>query len=154
MSKEALIQATYADMKLVRTRSCAQLIFEIPIEQAAAAIEAFGVPLPGKEVWCAIARLDLTKAASEPAKEEKPRQKWESLPLSQQAAIRCGEESFWRFLVEDGHTLSCENAYEAANAVRCACGVISRADIGKKEVSAKAWRDLDGAYQYWQRVSA
>lgn len=154
MSKEAIIQATYADMKLVRTRSCAQLIFEIPIEQAPAAIEAFGVPLPGKEVWCAIARLDLTKAASEPAKEEKPRQKWESLPLSQQAAIRCGEASFWRFLDEEGHSQPCQNAQEAADAVRELCRVTSRADIGKTEASAKAWRDLDGAYQYWQRVSA
>lgn len=154
MSKEALIQATYADMKLVRTRSCAQLIFEIPIEQAAAAIEAFGVPLPGKEVWCAIARLDLTKAASEPAKAEKPRQRWESLPLSQQAAIRCGEESFWRFLAET-HSLSViGTSDEAADYVRIACGVKSRAEIGKTEASAKAWRDLDGEFQYWQRVYA
>lgn len=154
MSKEALIQATYADMKLVRTRSCAQLIFEIPIEQAPAAIEAFGVPLPGKEVWCAIARLDLTKATSEPAKAEKPRQKWDSLPLSQQAAIRCGEESFWRFLAET-HSLSViGTSDEAAEFVRIACGVKSRAEIGKTEASAKAWRDLDGEFQYWQRVYA
>jgi len=153
MSKEAIIQATYADMKLVRTRSCAQLIFEIPIEQAAAAIEAFGVPLPGKEVWCAIARLDLTKAASEPAKAEKPRQKWESLPLSQQAAIRCGEEAFWRFLREERGFIV-DDQEDAAIFVRGACNVHSRSEIGKTEASAKAWRDLDGAYQYWQRVYA
>ena len=146
MTKPAAIQATYADMKLVRTRSCAQLVFEIPIEQAPAAIEAFGVPLPGKEVWCAIARLDTTKAASVP---EKPRQKWENLPLPQQAAMRCQEAPFRKFIGErNGASVSADGA---ADLIRRHCNVESRADIGKTEESASAWRKLDWDFRFWLR---
>lgn len=150
MSKEAIIQATYADMKLVRTRSCAQLIFEIPIEQAPAAIEAFGVPLPGKEVWCAIARLDLTKAANEPASEgQRTARHWGQVKPPQQAGIRCDEKAFQRFLGERYDAV--ETTEGAAECVRDICGVSSRSDIGVTDESLRAWRELDGEYQFWLR---
>jgi hypothetical protein len=151
MSAPAIIQATYADMKLVRTRSCAQLVFEIPIEQATAAIDAFGVPLPGKEVWCAIARLvpGEPPAPATPAQAEKPRQKWENLPLPQQAAMRCGEAPFRKFLVERYDALDSEES--AAECVREMCGVKSRADIGKSEYSRRQWQEVDRDYQFWLR---
>lgn len=149
MTKPSAIQATYADMKLVRTRSCAQLVFEIPIEQAPAAIEAFGVPLPGKEVWCAIARLDTTKAASE---SEKPAKKWDELPLPQQAAMRCSEKPFLGFLLDTvARDKGALDANSAADVVRRHCGVTSRADIGKTEASALAWRKMDSDFRFWLR---
>ena len=57
MSDRCVIEGSYADFRLVKTRSVAQLVIEIPIERAAAFIEAFGIPLPGQEIAVAIARL-------------------------------------------------------------------------------------------------
>lgn len=150
----AAFKAVYSDMKLVRTRSVAQVVLEIPIEQTKAFIDAFGVPVPGKETWCAIARLDLTKAASEAAKAEKPARKWEHISPAQQAGIRCEEKPFRVFLVETiAQEKSDLNEEEAAEAVRAFCGVMSRSDIGKTERSSNAWHKLDTDYQFWLRDS-
>jgi len=52
------IRASYADLKLVKTRQVAQLIFEVPIEDFDAAYEVLGgLPNPAKEQWFAIAAL-------------------------------------------------------------------------------------------------
>lgn len=147
MSSPAAIQATYTDMKLVRTRSVAQLVFEIPIERAAEFIEAFGVPVPGKEVWCAIARLN-----AEQPKAEKPAKRWEDLSPAQQAGMRCNEMSFRRFLDEEGHLQPCETVDDAAEAIRVHCGVRSRSDIGKTSASLSEWQKLDRDYQMWLRT--
>jgi len=154
MSKPAAIMASLVDVRNIAAHRCVRLEIHVPVEQASLVMAAFGWPTAADPVPVAIARLVEPEAASERAKAEKPRQKWESLPLSQQAAIRCGEESFWRFLAET-HSLSViGTSDEAADYVRIACGVKSRAEIGKTEASAKAWRDLDGEFQYWQRVYA
>lgn len=58
MTDAAIIAGNYADFKLVKTRSTCQLIIEIPIEQAEAAIRVFGIPMPGHEIPVAIARLE------------------------------------------------------------------------------------------------
>jgi hypothetical protein len=51
-------RATFSDMKLVKTRQVAQLIFEIPIEEFDAAYEVLGgMPVPSKERWFGIAAL-------------------------------------------------------------------------------------------------
>ena len=154
MSDAAAIMASLVDVRNIAAHKCVRLEIHVPVEQASLVMAAFGWPTAADPVPVAIARLNPQKAASEPAKAEKPRQKWESLPLSQQAAIRCAEAAFWRFLAET-HSLSVvASSEEAADYVRIICGVKSRADIGKTEASAKAWRDLDGEFQYWQRVYA
>jgi hypothetical protein len=58
MSEKAAFRATYSDFKYIKTRSCVQIIFEVPIEASNEAYEILGgVPKPGAEIWCAIARL-------------------------------------------------------------------------------------------------
>lgn len=59
MSEPAAILATFSDLKLVKGRKCAQLIFEVPIEQAASAVTILGMPNPAKEIWCGIAVTNL-----------------------------------------------------------------------------------------------
>lgn len=53
----AVIDGTYSDFKLVKTRSVFQMVIEGPIERAAEAIAMFGVPQPGQEIHVAVARL-------------------------------------------------------------------------------------------------
>src|ERR1700677_246311 len=97
MDDRAVIQASFADWKLIKTRSCIQLIFEIPVEASYLAYSVLGgMPRPGSEVWCAIARLDMKKASG-PLFEEKtkpePKPKAPRTPvaidkrLAQRAAI-------------------------------------------------------------------
>lgn len=150
--KPAAIMASLVDVRNIAAHRCVRLEIHVPVEQASLVMAAFGWPTAADPVPVAIARLNPEKAASEPASAEKPRQKWESLPLPQQAAMRCSEVPFRRFLREKGFVT--ENSDDAASVVRTICGVTSRADIGKTEVSSKAWNDLDGEFQYWLRVYA
>lgn len=58
MTNAAAFRATYADWKLIKTRSVVQVVFEVPLEQADLAYQVIGgMPDPGAERWCAIARL-------------------------------------------------------------------------------------------------
>ena len=56
MTTDAL-RASYVDFKLVKTRSVAQLIFEVEIEQAETALDFLGIPQPGRPTWVGIAVL-------------------------------------------------------------------------------------------------
>ncbi len=59
----AAFRATYADIKLIKTRQCVQIVFELPIEQFDAAYEVLGgMPLPGKERWFGIAAIKVSEA--------------------------------------------------------------------------------------------
>lgn len=54
---DAVLQATYSDFKLIKTRKVISLSFEVPIEQANQVYAALGMPDPSKERWVAIAAL-------------------------------------------------------------------------------------------------
>ena len=54
---KAAIQGNYSDLKTVKTRSVAQMIIEVPIEQGEEIVRIFGFPRPGQEIPVAIARL-------------------------------------------------------------------------------------------------
>lgn len=52
-------RAAYSDWKVVKTRSCVQVVFEVPIELADEAYKVLGgMPQPSKSVWCGVARLN------------------------------------------------------------------------------------------------
>lgn len=150
----AAFQAAFADFKLIKGRKVAQFVFEVPTEGSDAALLALGgVPKPDKECWAAIARIDPTKAvrlapepASAPAKE---RRSWNELPPSQQAAIRCGEEAFVKFIAEQGYV--CVDAKDAAYRIREICEVSSRSEIIVGSPAEKRWQFLESSYQAWLR---
>jgi hypothetical protein len=151
-----VFKAAFADFKLVKTRSCAQLIFEVPIEEADAALQTLGgLPRAATEVWAGIARIDPKKPASDaPGKAPAPKERrpFKSLPLSQQAAIRCQDEEFRRFLVEreGGSDMVVTDAESTAATVRDICGVASRSEIREQNVSGALWRELDSAFLDWK----
>ncbi|HBR26842.1 MAG TPA: hypothetical protein DD732_07405, partial [Rhizobiales bacterium] len=64
MSKTAAaaIRATFSQYAMVKTRGVLVLHMEVPLEQQAEVFAALGYPLPGNEVWCAVARLDVSVA--------------------------------------------------------------------------------------------
>ena len=161
MNAPAAFRASFADFKLVKTRKTAQLIFEVPLEGADAALNALGgVPRPDAECWVAIARID-PKAASEAPKpivepSERERRKWDELRPSQQAAIRSKEPSFQRFMWdvyknEMGYNNSSNNDDAVAQIVRHLCGVKSRADILPGTRAAEKWSQIDNDYWAYLR---
>ena len=155
MTAPAAIMGDYCDLKFIKSRAVAQVIVEIPIEQSAAFVAAFGTPSQSTGVPVAIARID-PKAASDPPKpaakpSERERKKWSQLRPAQQAAMRCNEAAFQKFItgkVANGGNVG----YTVEDAVRIACGVSSRADILDGSFAARKWADLDREYQAWLRV--
>jgi hypothetical protein len=150
MSAPAIFEATYSDMKIVRSRKVMQVIVEMPIENGQKFVSAFGMPSPGEETWVALARLD-PKAKDKPAPKESKR--WDQMSSAQQAGIRCAEKSFQAFIA-DRRGSPCLSADDAADFVRGFCGVESRASIDGTIGASASWRALDGEYLEWMRYGA
>jgi hypothetical protein len=144
MTDLAIIWGTFADFKLIKSRSTAQLVVEIPIESADEALRALaGVPQPGKEVSVTLARMDAQRA---------PKAKKSS--LTQQAGIRCGERTFQTYLEETHPHIAplVPGEMEAAEAVRAICGVDSRAEFDSDAAAGQRWRALETAFQGWKML--
>lgn len=157
MSEAAAFQGSYSDMKFIKSRSVVQIVIELPIEQAAAFVAAFGAPDPAKECPVALARLDIAKPAQEPAKAKKA---WADLPPSQQAAIRCEEGAFQTYVthvmrIERQHMPDDESPSDRATRyIRKVCGVRSRSEIYAGSEAEKDWRMIERAYAGWLREPA
>jgi hypothetical protein len=141
----AAVQGSFADFKLVKTRKTAQIIIEVPIEQADQALAALGgLPQPATEAWVAIARLE-TKERVVPLKPDNTK-------LSFEAVQRCRDLLFWRYLCSAGWQVSNEN--DAAETVRLICGISSRSGLNTDPEAAMAWRRLDSQFLAWKRGAA
>jgi hypothetical protein len=157
-------RATFSDMKLVKTRQVAQLIFEIPIEEFDAAYEVLGgMPVPAKERWFGIAAINPqaeketqkllphTSPATASLETGKPKRDWREVQPAQQAGIRCAEPTFIAFLKEtradDWH-----ESQDAAECVRLICGISSRSELGVNHKARVIWTQLDAAYQAWKAL--
>jgi hypothetical protein len=145
---KAVIAGTFADFKLIKTRSTAQLIIEVPIEHADIALTALGgIPQPGKECSVAVARMDIKK--------KKPFERpGKRVTLAQQAALLCGDESFREFLVERSRTVigiidTPQSSELAADVVRNICEVESRAEFDSDPAAAERWSALHVQYRDW-----
>lgn len=150
MSAPAAIKGTFSDFRVVRGRKIAQLVVEVPIEQADEALRALGgVPVAANERWVAVARLDPQIASQRPLQEparaiEKPRRSFGELPLAQQAAIRCQDGKFQQFL-------GVASAEEAAVCVRDECRVGSRADIESAPYASQRWHEIERDFSEYLR---
>jgi hypothetical protein len=146
----AAIQATFSDFRLVKGRKVAQLVLEIPLEQADAALSTLGgIPQPHSERWVALARLNGHVPEPKPDKEK---QRWRDLRLAAQASIRCTEPVFWRF-IQDEYKAPSHDEEQAAKFVRRYCGVESRSELNLNPSSAEAWERLESKYQAWLKVA-
>jgi len=141
-----VLKATYADLKTVKTRGVCQIILEMPIEGMADAFGLLGAPVPGNEVWVAVARLrpEAVQVEPEPEQLAPPRK---AASLAQIAGILCNNGSFQKFI-------RVNNADEAAEYVRVHCRVSSRANIDGNPDATAAFNTLKGEYELWLRCEA
>jgi hypothetical protein len=126
----AAIAGSYSDFKLIKSRSVAQVIIELPIERAEAFLKAFGVPQPGAEKPVALALLN-----TEQPKAEKPHRRFGDMPKSQQSALLCNDKEFQEFMLSD-------DAEQAARRVREYCDVESRSQLDSNAGAAAEWDKL------------
>lgn len=129
------IRASFSDFRIVKGRKVAQLVMEVPIEQADAALRALGgVPSPDVDRWVGIAPLTEEAATRQP--ENAPRRNWDALTYCQQAGIRCSDPEFQAWL-------SVTDEIEAAAHVREHCQVDSRTELDRTRDAAERWRQMD-----------
>ena len=149
MNKPAAFRATYSDLKLIKTRQCVQVIFELPLADFKAAYEILGgLPDLPNEIWFAIAPL---KAQAAP--EAKRKQSWETLLPQQQAGMRINEPAFSEFLKEV-YPSEWRETSDANECLKLICGVASKKELELKQASRVIWHQLDGEFQAWERLGA
>lgn len=80
-------------------------------------------------------------------RERKP---FSSLPLSQQAALRCSDERFQDYMQHYfWNTLTDNNEEYTTQLVRDYCRVGSRSELNTDQDAAAQWRKLEANYQSW-----
>lgn len=154
MTAPAAIYGDFCTIKHVPTRKVYQLIIEVPVEAAQAVIDTLGLPMD-TGIPVALARLKAAPAP-EPTKE---RRQFSELPYAQQAAMRCQEADFARFLKAMKPKLWSDIHYgrmvlpdvACAQAVRAICLVESRSRIEAGTIAGGLWEALEAEYYAWQR---
>lgn len=139
------VAGTYSDLRFIKSRKVAQVVIELPIEQANRFLQAFGAPNPSSETWVAIARLNdaPVEIEEEAVQPEKPRRQWDDLRPSARAAILCGETAFAAFL-------KCKTKDEAADKLRKHCGVKSRSEFDVDETALMKFEMVERDFQRWR----
>lgn len=155
-TQTAAFQATYSDLRFVRTRKVVQVVLEAPIEHAAAITAALGYPDPAQETWVGVARLveEPKKAVSSPhtpAATEKPaeRRPFTTLSVGQQVGLRCKDPTFRAWVREiffglANHPVPFEEE-TVADWLRERFSVSSRRDIDPYE-----WAVLNRRFEAWK----
>jgi len=146
MKQPAAFRATYSDLKLIKTRQCVQIVFELPLADFDAAYNVLGgLPDSSKETWFGIAPLDAPKKAD--------KQEWKDLQPQQQAGIRCADPVFIAFIKSE-HADDWHEFNDAADFVRSYCNVESRAELGTNHKARVLWHQLDEQFQAWKLIDA
>lgn len=137
----AAFTAVFSDWKVIKTRACVQIVFELPIEKADDAYQVLGgMPVAAKEVWCGIARLGAQAITKE-------RRSFAEMSPAQQAGMLCDDVAFRRYL-EQRVCTPCTTVEQAAEIVRDYCEVHSRSEITKDN---QYWSEIVNGYRSWQR---
>ena len=136
---DAVVQGTYADFKLVKTRNVVQMIVEVPIEQAEQITTKFGMPQPHEEKWVAVALI----------KQEKVEVNNEANRAIQQAGILGQEVAFGVWLKNTRPELQVDpnNIASIQQAIRSITGVASRRDFKTDSLALEAWQKLHAQYK-------
>lgn len=99
-----------------------------------------------REIPAVKMKASLETAGTSPQKApEEPKNssgRWEDMPYTQRAGIKCSDEMFWNFL-------GVQNEYEAIQEVYKRCGVTSRRNIIKGTDSGAKFDAMMDNYQEW-----
>jgi hypothetical protein len=160
----AAFSATFCGMRTVASRKVAQITMEVPIEQMATVLATLGPPSGVDPQWVAIALLDKKAAAQSqgaqapvPSKSSpvntREKRSFRELPYSQQAALKCEDRAFRRFLEETHRSVYGATDGNAAEIVRYICKVKSRSEFDADPEAAGRWEELRDRFDAWMRAA-
>lgn len=127
------------------------LALKVNAEDMQKAVPLMKAPM-GTRYKCVLVELNEDET---PVVQKKPkeRQKFDTLPLSQQAALLCQTPGFWKFLTKFYHVNFLGNSFDndiiAADFIRNHCGVKSRATLDTNREPAAKFLKLNDAYDKW-----
>ena len=146
-ARPAALSATFSDFKLLKTRGVAQLVLEVPIEAADVALEVLGgVPIPGREVHVALARL---RPPAPPPPEEPPLERTldeDGRDAIKAAATLARIPSFQNWLL-GGAAQTPFPHDDATDELRRRLGIESRKELRTNVEALKRWRALVADYE-------
>jgi hypothetical protein len=135
-------KAAFAKINPIMTREVVQFIFEVPTDEADAALKLLGgMPKSRSERWCAIARLDLEHGnggeKTAHSQHVVGRRAFSNLPFPQQAGILSKDAAF-QYWINDGFL----SEQDCAAGIRKRCGVESRSDLQAGTPAGEKWLSL------------
>ena len=141
----AATRATFSDFRLIKTRKVAQLVFEVPIEEADGALHALGgLPRSDDERWCGIARLQekapVAPSPRDPARSAQAKEAYRGKDEGERAVVRAGllckdpEFQKWCGSVDEE---------ESAKWLRYVLTVRSRQEIANSDKALKNFLDIE-----------
>ena len=145
-SHSSAFAGAYSDLKFVKSRQVAQVVIEIPIEDANRFLEAFGAPNPAREQWMAIAPLigrPREREEDVATKEPQARRQWSDMRPSARAALMCKETAFWAFL-------KVKNEQEATAKLKRHCAIESRRELDADETKLMMFNTIESKFNEWR----
>lgn len=138
MTTNRVMQGTYSDFKIIKSRNVAQVIIEIPLEIANDFISMFGVPRPDEEIWVAIAELNRRVLES----------RGEATKAIQQAGMLCKNKVFGGWLRDHRGCpdVNPESDESIADGLRAILGIRSRTEFHNSPDLVKAFNRLKGEF--------
>lgn len=152
MSNPAALRGTFSDFKLIRSRKICQLVIEVPLEQADAALQALGgIPNPADERWVAVARLnpESKQAPREESDEEGRRRRFTEMNPAAQIAMSCQAPSFREYLRRYKNGNLPDDAEACDLWLKGFLGVQSKTEVVRGTEAFETWNELRGSYDVW-----
>ena len=134
---QAVVRGTYADFKLVKTRSVVQMIIEVPIEEAQKVTNSFGIPTPSEEKWVAVALLDNRRIEVNTRASK----------AIQQAGILGNDITFGTFLQTKVPEVIPNKVETIVQGIRALTGVRSRSEFTTNNTALQIWEKLYDEYK-------
>lgn len=156
----AAIQGSFADYKLVKTRSVLQLVIEVPVENQAEVFAALGYPMPGEETHVAVARLQNLSETVDELREivadaveagdwhdEPPPASDPMKAARTRAVLLCKDERFQNWALAGRWILAGMEVVEAAKWMRSTLRIDSRREIATDRDTYKRFLLLEARYK-------
>jgi hypothetical protein len=160
-----VILGTYADLKIIKTRSVVQIVVEVPLERGKEVTDLLGLPQPNAEIPVVLARMDAEKIKPSNVVQIEDHRPPEDMPLddephkpprplSQIAGMFCSNVLFQKFIEEESEGWNHRpTTDEAAEWLRHACGIKSRTELNTNEAAAARFHKIRVQYHAWQLVA-
>jgi hypothetical protein len=160
-----VILGTYADLKIIKTRSVVQIVVEVPLERGKEVTDLLGLPQPNAEIPVVVARMDAEKIKPSNVVQIEDHRPPEDMPLddephkpprplSQIAGMFCSNVLFQKFIEEESEGWNHRpTTDEAAEWLRHACGIKSRTELNTNEAAAARFHKIRVQYHAWQLVA-